>query len=538
MTRRLVLIAAAAAGFTLAACGEGREIAQIERLESGVLYRNDGPEINSVDPHLADGSWTKTVTGDMFVGLMQMGADGDPAPALAERWTVSPDGLVWTFQLRQASWSDGRAITADDVVYSLRRAVDPATAAAYVDVYAPLVNASAILRGEAEPETLGVSALDAGTVEIRLVHPMPVLPELLADSRGAVVPRHVIEAYGRDWVLPENIVVSGAYTLVERILDRQTVLVRNPRFFDDANTCFDEVFNFPINTPETATRQARAGALDIAAQIPAAMLDRVRDELPGHLRDVEPPATFYFLANVEAEPFGDVRVREALGIAVDRRFAFETVIASGLTVANSLAPPGLTAPYDPARVRWADEPLDSRRDRALALLEQAGFGPDTPLRFEFAYPSGGTGDRLAPVLQSDWNSLADWVQVEIFGAEAAVHYQNLGAGEFQAAMGGWSAAIRDTSYMLDVIRAGAAGNFARWSNDAVERLLQAAQGEQDPGVRAGLLRQAEQIALDDFALTPFYSPQRAWIVHPRIEGWIGGALEYTPSSLLCLSQAG
>ncbi|MGJ3231228.1 MAG: peptide ABC transporter substrate-binding protein [Oceanicaulis sp.] len=525
-----------AAAAVLAACEDTRTATQIERLESGVLYRNDGPEMSTVDPHLADGSWTQTVIGDLFVGLLRLGPDGEPAPALAQSWSVSEDGLTWTFQMRAAQWSDGREITSADVVYSLRRAVDPATAAAYVDVFAPLVNAEAILAGDLPPEALGVSAPDARTVVIELVHPMPFLPDLLADSRGAVVPEHVIAVHGDTWTEPNTIVTSGAYTLAARSLNNQTVLRRNPNFFDDAATCFDEVYNFPMESPETATRRARAGELDIAASVPAATIDRVEADLPGHLRYARPPGSFFFQANTEVEPFNDPRVREALGIALDRTFLFEEVIPSGAVVADSLVPASLYAPYPAAELSWAGEPLEARRERAVALLEEAGFGPDNPLRFEFAYPTGAVSDRAVPALQNEWNSLADWVQVEIFGAEPATHYRNLGAGDFEAALGGWIAVIRDISYMLDPVREGTAGNFARWSDPEAERLMLAARGEQDPRARADLLRQAEQIALDNFAVTPFYHPKRAWIVHPRIEGWIGGPVEYTPSSLLCLSE--
>ena len=283
-----------AAALILTACSpDGGQDDQTGRLEDGVLFRNDGPELNTVDPHLANGTWTQVITADLFTGLMRLGPDGEPAPGLAESWTISDDGRVWTFNLRQAQWSDGRALTADDVVYSMRRAVNPQTAAMYVEVYAPFENAEAILSGQAAPETLGVTALDERTVQIRLNHPMAFLPDLLADSRSAVVPRHVIEDHGRDWVAPENIVVSGAYTLVERTVDSQTVLERNRLFYDDANTCFDEVFNFPMTLPDTAVRRARAGELDIAAAVPASLIDQVRSELPGHLQITQPPATFF-----------------------------------------------------------------------------------------------------------------------------------------------------------------------------------------------------------------------------------------------------
>ncbi|MCR9128700.1 MAG: peptide ABC transporter substrate-binding protein [Alphaproteobacteria bacterium] len=531
---RLGLLAAVT---LLAACGEGREDAQTARLESGVLYRNDGPELDAVDPHKAGGAWVQAVTGDLFVGLMRRGPDGRPQLALAESFDLSEDGLTWTFSLREAQWSDGREITADDVVYSFRRAVDPATAAAYVEVFAPVVNARAILDGQAEPETLGVSALDERTVEIRLVHPMPFLPQLLADGRGAVLPGHVIEVHGDAWTQPQNIVTNGAYTLVERVVGSQTVLRKNPLFYDAENVCFDEVFNFPINSPETAARRARSGELDIAANVPASMLARVREELPDHMRQAVPPGTFYFVANTERDPFGDVRVREALSIAIDREFAFTEVIPDGLIVANGLVPDNLAAPYPTADIAWGDEPVSERRERALTLLADAGFGPDNPLTFEFAYPSGGNGDRIAPVLQQDWNSLADWVQVEIFSTEAAIHYQNLRAGEFDAALGGWVASVQDTSYMLDVIAEDAAGNFSGWSDDRVQALLAQAQDEQDEAARAALFREAEQIALDDFAIAPFFHFERNWIVHPRIEGWIGGMIEYTPTTHLCVAEA-
>jgi len=520
----------------LGACGETGGQSQIERLESGVLFRNDGQEFSTVDPHQADGQWASTVNADMFVGLTRLGRDGLPEPALAESWSISEDGLTWTFSLRDGlSWSDGRPLVADDVVFSLRRAVDPATLAAYADVYAPVLNAEPIMRGEAEPETLGVAAPDPDTVVITLHHPMPYLLELMADARGAVVPQHAIEAHGEEWVQPENIVVSGAYTLVERAIDRQTVLRRNPFFFDDANVCFDEVFNFPASSRETATRLARTGELDIAWGVPPSLLEVVREEMPAHLQTATPLVTFYLSANATKPPFDDVRVREALGISLDRRFAFEEVIAEGLVVADSIAPAPLTAPLPPARVRWADEPLEERRARAVALLGDAGFGPDNPLRFEFAYPSGGNADRAAPVMQADWNSLADWIEVEIFGVEVAVHYANLNAGEFDVALGGWGASIRDLSYMLDVLRAESEGNFGGWGDDELERLMIAAQSESDPETRIALMLEAEQIALDASAVTPLFGREITSIVHPRIDGWIGGQEERTPSSLLCLT---
>src|SRR5690606_29516651 len=126
--------------------------------------------------------------------------EGEPVPGMAERWETSADGLVWTFYLRDAQWSDGEPVTADDFVFSYRRMLDPKTAAIYAYMLYLLKNGQAVNEGKAAPESLGARALDAHTLQLTLEHPAPYLPQLAKHVSFFPVPRHVVEKYGDTWV--------------------------------------------------------------------------------------------------------------------------------------------------------------------------------------------------------------------------------------------------------------------------------------------------------------------------------------------------
>src|SRR5207244_1640750 len=153
------------------------------------------------------------IIGDLMMGLTTEAADGSAMPGMATSWETSPDGLTWTFHLRQASWSDGEPVTADDFVYAYRRILEPETAATYAYLVAILKNGQAINAGKLPPQALGARALDPHTLELTLEHPVPYLPELAKHQSFFPVPRHVVERYGEGWTQPGRYVSNGAYRL-------------------------------------------------------------------------------------------------------------------------------------------------------------------------------------------------------------------------------------------------------------------------------------------------------------------------------------
>ena len=205
-----------------------------------VLNRGNGAEPDSLDPAAAGNYAETNIVGDLMVGLTTLDARGKPIPGVAARWDISKDGLTWTFHLRQAQWSDGAPVTAQDFVLGWRRLLDPKTASRTAAMLWVLKNARAISSGALPPSALAVKAANARTLIVDLENPAPYLPELLAHPSGSPLPRK--GAY------------NGPYTLKSWTPNDRITLVKNPRFYDAASVKIDTVNFLPTSDTLAALR--------------------------------------------------------------------------------------------------------------------------------------------------------------------------------------------------------------------------------------------------------------------------------------------
>ena len=224
-----------------------------------VLTRGNLQDLASLDPHKISTVYEQNIVLDLFEGLTTVDAAGRPIPGLAESWSVSSDGLTWSFQLRKnLTWSDGAPLTVEDVVYSFRRLMSPTTASQYPYLLYAIEKGRAVNLGLAPVTELGVTAQDE-SILIKLSSPLPVLPELLSNGFAAVVPGHVIDAYSESWATPGQLVASGAYTLDEWVPQERVTLTLN-RFFHDANSVsLDRVVYHPAEDQAAVLNRFRAG---------------------------------------------------------------------------------------------------------------------------------------------------------------------------------------------------------------------------------------------------------------------------------------
>ncbi len=205
LNRRLALgggVLAALGGY-FALRGGSREASR-RAPDVGTFRLGNAAEPFTLDPTMSDATWEFFIIGDLMMGLTTEDRMARPIPGMAERWETSPDGLTWTFHLREAQWSDGMPVTADDFLFAWRRILDPKTASSYA--YYPYVikNAQGINAGHLPGTALGAYARDARTLEVHLEHPAPYLPEMLVAPQMAPLPRHVVEAKGKNWTKPGN----------------------------------------------------------------------------------------------------------------------------------------------------------------------------------------------------------------------------------------------------------------------------------------------------------------------------------------------
>jgi oligopeptide transport system substrate-binding protein len=525
LSRRTLLISSAALALPWRA----------EAAAANVLRRGNRFEPNALDPHLYNTAYEAAIVLDLFSGLVAYDNEGRPGPGLALSWSTTPDGKRYTFSLRPGlAWSDGKPLTADDVVYSLRRLMDPKTAGVFAPLLYLIGNGRAVNTGAAAPETLAVSAPDPLTVVIDLDAPAPYLTEILANGFAAVVPRHVITAHGEGWTRPGVMVSSGAFMLEAWQPQERVTLARNPKFYDAANVKLARVDYIPTGDVNSGLARFRAGELDTQLDVPLSQVDRLRQDLPVETRLTPTLLTYYLTLNTASPKLSDLRVRRALSLAIDRDVLTGKVLRGGESPAFSFVPP-MVPGYTPATLDFADTAGEARLNEARRLVAEAGYGPGKPLRIVYSHSSNLDLRRIAVIIAGMWKRIG--VETTLLNTEGKVHFANLRQGNFEAAFVGWQADFNDPSSFLYVLEsASTRSNYARYRNSSYDALLSKAAASENAVARSALLRQAEALAMQDQPIIPLYFGVTKSLVSQRVIGWRANAVDIHPSRYLSLAN--
>lgn len=529
--RALLLIAAFAAA--LGGC-QGK--AQRPACPPGKVCLEYGNESDplSLDPQTSNLVTEGRVIGDLMVGLTTEAPDGKAIPAIAASWEASADGLTWTFHLRDAKWSDGVPVTADDFVYAYRRILDPKTASIYAYLVTILKNGQAVNDGKAPLSAVGAAARDPRTLVLTLEHPAPYMPQLLMHQSFYPVPRHVVEKLGDAWVRPGAYVSDGAYMLASFRLGDHVELVKNPRFYDAAHVCVDRINYYPTNDVVSAERRVERGELDINTTFQSNRLQHIRQAMPGYARPAPVLATYYLSFNTRnVAPLKDIRVRRALSEAIDREFVAYKLQRAGQRPAYSFVPPGVSNYAYGARLRWADKPFAERQAEARALLAQAGYGPRHPLKLEIKSASATETLLLMEAVQADWRAIG--VEATIVQNESQIAFAAYRNRDFQVGSMSWYADFDDPVTFLGLLKSDTgAQNYGDYKSPAFDALLLKADNEPDAAKRAQILKAAEQRMLDDEGMAPVgFSVSRS-LVNPKVTGWEPNPLNFHRARWLCV----
>ncbi len=497
--------------------------------EPMVLRRGNQAEPGTLDLHLSSMSWENVIVGDLFLGLMTEDVEAKPIPGAAESWTTSPDGLVWTFKLREGMvWSDGAPLKASDFVAGLRRLLDPKTAAQYASIQYVIKNAEAVNAGKLPVADIGVRAPDDRTVEITLEAPTPYLLGLMTHQTAYPLPVHVFEKFGADWVKPGNMVSNGPYKLVEWKAHEEVRVVKNPLFYDAANVAIDEVIYYPTDDTNAALNRFRAGELDVnlgTRGFPNSQIPWLKENMPGQAHITPMLGSEYLVLNIRRAPFSDARLRRAVSLCLDRPLLTDKVMRDGQIPAYSFVPPGIDNYKNAARLDFADQTMDARRVEAKRLLAEAGFGPGKPLAFEYLYMIS-IDSRRSVVAQTSMLKECNMI-VRLIGNEPKVHYDSVRAADFTAAQARWGADFNDPQTFLFLLetRAGTY-NYGAYSSPTYDKLVDEGRITLDLNKRAEILARAEQTALDESAVVPisFFSSKN--LVAPYIKGYADNAPDH------------
>ena len=455
----------------------------------------NGNEPESLDPAIVSGISEMRITKGLFEGLVRLDPHtASPIPGLAERWDISPDGATYTFHLRQGlAWSTGEPITASDVVYSWMRTLDPATAADYAGQLFYIRNAEDFyMRKITDPAKVGFRALDAATFRVELTQPLAFFLDLCALPALAVVPRQAIEKYGDRWVNNPSLPCSGPYKLGAWRLNDRVRLLKNPHYWDAANTQSEIIDMLPVGSPNVALNLYETKMADIVWDkdlVPSELLDVLMKRPDFHT--FQYLGTCFYRFNVLKKPLDDARVRQAFALVTDRERIIRKLLKGGEKPATHFVPDGV-AGYTPIEGPGTDP------KRARELFAQAGFpgGKGFP-RFQYTFfsGSGGSGrlqEKMAVELQQMWREELG-VEVDLRQIERKVFYGVQARLDYDISYSSWIGDYNDANTFLDIFLSNSGNNRTGWKNERYDELIRTANLQTDREKRAEIFKEAEKL---------------------------------------------
>ena len=502
---------------------------------ASVLVRGGGPEPDSLDPQKARAFEAQTVLRDLCEGLTTLDHSAHVAPGVASSWSVSDDGLTYTFVLRpQARWSSGEPVVAQDFVAALRRLVDPATGSAYAAYVDVIANAPEIVAGKAAPQSLGVEASGDHTLVVRLAKPAAYLPTLLSHPATCPVHRPTLAAHREGFARPGLMVSDGAFVLSEWVQGSYVLARRNRRYWNDAATHLDAVKYLIIADENSELARYRGGELQVTFVVPRGQFDWIKAHLADQLHVSPQLSTYYYGFNLRRAPFKDQPgVRRALSLVIDRDKLAQLVLRVGELPAWGWVPPGIDG-YTPQSFDYRTMPLAARIAEAQRLYRAAGYSREHPLSFELRYNAGEVHTKLAIAVASMWKE-ALGVDVRLAQVEFKSLLQDIDRGDVEMFRSSWVGDYNDAYTFAQYLTSGFGVNLPHYSSAHYDALVNSATLERDAAARASLLEEAERVMLADHPLLPLYFYVNKHLVKPEVRGWYDNVMNVTYSRDLSLA---
>jgi len=535
--RNTILCALFAVGLAagLVACGH-RDAAKNAAGESLVeLRRGNGPDPDSLDPHKARAMESMVVLRDLFEGLTRLDHDAAPIPGQAMSWSVSDDGLVYTFKLRpNLQWSNGDTLVAEDFAAGLRRLVDPLTASQYAQVVDVIRNAPEIIAGRKPVAELGVAAPDQNTVVITLSTPAPYLPGLMAHPSTAPLHRPSLEKLGERFTRPGEQVSNGAFVLEEWLQGSYIRAARNTHYWNNAANKIDLVKFLQIADENAELRAYRSGEMHFTAVVPRGQFGWIEQNLSKELH-ISPQLTIYYYGfNLDRALFKDPRIRKALSMVIDRERLASSVLRVGELPAYGWVPPGVFN-YTAQSAGYAQTPIAERIASARKLLAEAGYSRDKPLRFELRYNTGEVHAKVAVAVASMWKE-ALGVEAQLTAVEFKSLFQDVDRRDVDVFRFSWVGDYNDPYTFLQYLKSDFGINLPHYKSAAYDALLAQASQQTDLARRRELLEHAERTMLEDQPLIPIYFYVNKHLVKPEVQGWYDNVMNVMYSQDLSLQR--
>jgi oligopeptide transport system substrate-binding protein len=507
-------------------------VAPPETLSAGlkILHVGNGDEVQDIDPHGVEGTIENRVIIALLEGLVSEDPNTlEPTPGMAEKWEISPDGLVYTFHLRpDAKWSNGEPVTATDFVRSYQRMLTPSVASRYSYMLFVAVGARDYLEGRLKDfAQTGFKAVDEHTLQITLVQPTPFLLRAMNHYAWYPLPISTLEKFGgmdkkgTAWTRPGNFVGNGPFVLKSWVQNQKLVVAKSPTYWNHQNVKLDEIHFYPVSSSDTEERMFRTGQLQITHEIPLSKIPLYQREHPDSIR-IDPFCGVYFYRfNTTRAPFTDLRVRRALTLAIDRESLVKKVTLGDELPAYHIVPPNLVG-YN-SRNQVTGDLAEAKR-----LLAEAGYpdGKGFP-RVELLYNTLEKHRIIAEALQEMWRRNLG-VEITLHNEEWKTYMDDQNTMNYQVQRAGWIADYLDPHVFLDLWETGNGNNVTGWGNPEYDRLLHASLNAKTNEERYEIYQKMEKILVDELPIMPIFFYTQPRLISPKVIGYYTTPLDNYP----------
>ena len=463
--------------------------------------------------------------------LLTYNADGEIEYRAAESYEVNDDQTEWTFHLREnAEWSDGTPVTSADFRNTIERSLDPESGNGYSNYLFPIENAEAIYNGEADMSTLGLETPDDETIIFHLSTPCVYFLDLLRLPVYTPSCAKYADEVGSGWDKdPASSVANGPFCLVEYVPEQYFVLEKNENYWNKDAVKLDRITYKFFDDQQSMASAYETGEVDVATALPSYVMELYEGKEDLVVTDTI--ATRYIYPNLEVEPLNDVRVREAITLAIDREELCSIVGADTEPAVNLVARYMKNKETGNYFVEESDPPFEENVERAQELLAEAGYpdGEDFPV-LTYKYPSLEMDSDTAQVLKEQLKRNLN-IDIELEAQELQVNYADRHAGDFELCRMNWTADFADPNTYLSMLLSNSTYNCSGIQDEAYDALVRASDSETDAGRRMELLHEAEQLAVgEQFYVIPLFAMKSCNLIRPEIKGITqipaSGALEY------------
>jgi len=481
--------------------------------QKGILLIGNSADPATLDCSLTTGLSEYKILCALFEGLVS--ADEKTlaiVPAVAESWEVSEDFLVYTFYLRDAHWSNGAAVTANDFAFAWKRILNPALGAQYAQMLYPIKNAKAYNLGEIKDSSaLGIEVISDKILIVTLEKQCDDFLSLLYHSAYFPLNEKLLENFDEKlsrsarWTKPENIVTNGAFTLKEWSINEKIVLEKNPKYWDAENVKLNGIIFFPISNLNTEDRAFFANQLHITENISPARLAKEEVSPSGNLRSENLYGTYYYLFNVNKKPFDNPLVRQAFSLAIERSEIINSSLKGNQVSAYSLVPDSNIVEKKEA------ENIELARE----LLAQAGYpnGKGFP-NIQLMYNTSEQHKPIAESVQEMWRKNLG-VEISLHNLSWPAYLEERRNGGFELIRASWIADYYSPESFLSIFLSNSALNAGKYYSLVF-----------DEYVENGNFREAEKKLHEDSALIPIYFYKRIFLQSKYVKNWNSNLLDY------------